>query len=114
MNKTTKSKSANRFKQVNYITKHVIQTLPTPLSIAVLMIAWRHADERFEFQVSTGQFAGYCSVSVRQIQKTLSMMREGGVIELVKQGYGTTPAVHRVTGKQYTPPSEGRTTVRTD
>jgi hypothetical protein len=96
---TPKRKSAKRFEQVNLLCDQVVRNLDTPLHALVLLIGWRHANERCVFRKSANELAKFAGVSKRHMQNVLDDLIKAGAIKVVKERQGTIPTSYLITGK---------------
>lgn len=94
-----KRKSAQRFEQVNVLCDQVIRNLPTPTHALVLLIGWRHANEKRVFRKSAKELASFAGVSKRHMQNILDELIEIGALRVVRERQGTIPTCYLITGK---------------
>ena len=94
-----KRKSVQRFEQVNLLCDQVIRNLPTPTHGLVLLIGWRHADEKRVFRKSSTELAKFVGVTRRHMQKILDDLIAIGALRIVKERQGTIPTSYQITGK---------------
>lgn len=105
-----KRKSVKRFEQVNLLCDKVLQNLPTPTHGLVLLVGWRHANERRIFRKSSSELARALGMSKRQMQRVLDDLECVGAIKLVSERRGTLPPEYQITGKPRASDDMGDTT----
>ena len=93
-----KGKPSKRFEHINDLVDRVAPTMPSAAYVAVLLVAWRHARNKY-FRVSVGLFAKQTCLSHRHVRNVLDDLKRANVIQMVTERKGTTPRVHRFTGK---------------
>jgi hypothetical protein len=96
MNKPTqKQKSHKRFQQVNALIDVVAPKLGNPTLIAVLLVCWRHADERGYFELSFGRIATSAGVSRRNAIRAIQALVSAQAIKTVAVGSGIRASRYR-------------------
>jgi hypothetical protein len=91
-----KEKSHIRFKQVNMICDVVIQKLKNPIHGLVLLLCWRHADERGFFRLSFERIADDAGISRRYAITVMNELEDSKAIRTVSVGGGTIPNRYRL------------------
>ncbi len=99
---TTKSKSRQRFEQLNHITDHMISKLPTATHGLVLVVCWRHADQNQVFELSHSRIADALGVSRRHIVDVMVDLQAVDSIRLLRKGGGTRASRYKITGRVVT------------
>lgn len=94
-----KRKSVQRFEQVNLLCDQVLRNLPTPTHGLVLLIGWRHANEKRIFRKSAPELARFIGVSKRHMQKIIDDLIEVGALKIASEPLGSIPTSYQITGK---------------
>ncbi len=98
-----KGKSRKRFQQINLLCDEVIMHLPTTTHGLLLLVGWRHADERRCFRKSTPELAESLNLTKRHCQRVIDQLIEIGALKVIVPASGTRPATYLITGKPRSP-----------
>lgn len=96
---TTKSKSRQRFEQLNHIIDEIIGKLPLSVHGLVLIVCWRHADQHGKFSLSHQRIADAMNISRRSAIRFMKALEKSGAIKRLKKGSGITPSKYQITGR---------------
>ena len=99
---TAKSKSRQRFEQLNHLIDHTVKQLPTATHGLVLVVCWRHADQYGTFSVSHSRVAESISISRRSAIRIMKSLEGLGVVKQVSKGGGVRPSKYKITGQLVT------------
>lgn len=94
-----KRKSQRRFEHVNHLADNVIQHLPSVSQRLLLLVCWRYANPKGEFQVSMIRLAKTTGICHRQVRRAFSGMIDIGALQVVTPQHGRRAAVYRITGE---------------
>jgi hypothetical protein len=94
-----KRKSQRRFEHVNHIVDSVIGNLPSVSQRLLLVVCWRFANPKGEFQVSMLRLAKTTGICHRQVRRAFDAMIDIGALQVVTPQHGRRAAVYRITGE---------------
>lgn len=91
-----KEKSHIRFKQVNMICDAVIGKLAKPIHGLVLLLCWRHADEKGFFNLSHQRIADMAGISRRYAIEIMEDLERAKAVRTINVGGGTIANRYRL------------------
>jgi len=92
-----RSKSGRRFEQLNRLVDEICPRLQ-PLQSWLLLICWRHANEKGQFRLSVSRMVRQTTKSKRTVQRNLRKLMERGAIRIIDGPKGTSTTTYQITG----------------
>lgn len=91
-----KEKAHVRFKQVNALCDVVVRRLEKPIHGLVLLLCWRHADEKGYFDLSHNRIAEMAGISRRYAIQVMEDLERVKAVRTMSVGGGKTANRYRL------------------